>query len=172
MPGDNGGPAGTVRIGRSTDRGRSWTWTALAPPPPSRNRAQSVFRPGITVRAGVVVVGVRTIDDVAAAAVGADARIGAAWAVSSDHGRTFTTPAMIPGSRWRSSVLAAWVNGPGTRDRLTLASDGTAVYAYGVGRGAATSRIAAPGTVQVAIIRSQAPMPPVRTRCRSCLADG
>ena len=167
-----GGPAGTVRIGRSTDRGRSWTWTALAPPPTSRNRAQSVFRPGITVRAGVVVVGVRTIDDVAAAAVGADARIGAAWAVSSDHGRTFTTPAVIPGSRWRSSVLAAWVNGPGTRDRITLASDGTAVYAYGVGRGAATGRIAAPGTVQVAIIRSQSPMPSDRTRCRSCLTGG
>jgi peptidoglycan/LPS O-acetylase OafA/YrhL len=167
-----GGPAGTVRIGRSTDGGSSWAWTALAPPPTSRNRAQSVFRPGITVRAGVVVVGVRTIDDVAAAAVGADARIGAAWAVSSDQGRMFTTPAVIPGSRWRSSVLAAWVNGPGTRDRLTLASDGTAVYAYGVGRGAATGRIAAPGTVQVAIIRPQPPMPPVRTRWRSCLTGG
>jgi peptidoglycan/LPS O-acetylase OafA/YrhL len=164
-----GGPAGTVRIGRSTDRGRSWTWTALASPPTSRGRPQSVFRPGITVRAGVVVVGVRTIDEMTTAAVGADARIGAAWAISSDHGRTFTAPAVIPGSRWRSSVLAAWVNGPGTRDRLTLASDGTAVYAYGVGRGAATSRIAAPGTVQVALIRSQSPMPPVRTRCRSSL---
>ena len=53
-------------------------------------------------------------------------------------------------------MLAAWVNGPGTRDRLALASDGAAVYAFGVGRGATTRRTAAPGTVQVAIIRPQA----------------
>ena len=165
-----GGPAGTVRIGRSTDLGRSWSWTSLAPPPTSGGRTQSMFRPGIAVRAGGVVVGVRTIDDVAGSAGRTDARIGTAWAVSSDHGGTFTTPALIRGSRWRSSVLATWVNGPGTRDRLVLASDGTAVYAYGVGRGAATGRIAAPGTVQVALIRPQPRAQPARTVCRSCVA--
>jgi hypothetical protein len=84
---------------------------------------------------------------------GANARIGAAWAVSTDGGRTFTRPAVIAGSRWRSSGLAAWINGPGTRDRLDIAADGTAIYAYGVGRDAMTARSAAPGTVQVARIR-------------------
>ncbi len=158
-------PAGSIRVGRSSDGGRTWTWTVLQAPPETGGRAQSVFRPGIVARDGVVVVGMRTIDRVAGP--GADARIGAAWAMSTDGGRSFTRPAVIPGSRWRSSGLAAWVNGPGTRDRLDIAADGTAIYAYGVGRDAMTARSAAPGTVQVARLRPAAldgrePLPPYR----------
>jgi hypothetical protein len=159
-------PAGSVRVGRSGDGGHTWNWTVLQAPPETGGRAQSAFRPGIVARGGVVVVGMRTIDRVTTA--GANARIGAAWAVSTDGGRTFTRPAVIAGSRWRSAGLAAWINGPGTRDRLDIAADGSAIYAYGVGRDAMTARSAAPGTVQVARIRpaaldDRAPLPPHRS---------
>jgi hypothetical protein len=158
-------PAGSIRVGRSEDGGRTWSWSVLHAPPVTGGRPQSAFRPGIVARGGIVVVGMRTIDRVARR--GATARIGAAWAVSTDGGRTFTRPAVIAGSRWGSAGLAAWINGPGTRDRLDIAADGTAVYAYGVGRDAMTARSTAPGTVQVARIRPAAldgrePLPPYR----------
>ena len=173
-PSPAGAPAGTIRVGHSGDQGRTWTWSTVPRPAAVGDRLQSAFRPGIVARDRVVIVSLRTIDDLAGpAARRGNAGIGAAWAVSSDRGRTFTTPAAIPGSRWRSSVLAGSLNGPGTRERLDLATDGTAVFAYGIGRNATTTPAGRSGTVQVALIRLERADPgpraaPLAIRLRAC----
>jgi peptidoglycan/LPS O-acetylase OafA/YrhL len=154
------GARGTIRVGRSGDGGRTWTWTEIPAAPPIGGLRQSSIRPTVAARAGIVVVGLQTIDD-AGSAGAFDARIGAALAVSRDGGRTFETPAPIPGTQWRSSLLALALNGPGTRDRIDLAADGSAVFVYGDARDP-DGRPATPGrsTIHLAIAEFPAPRTP------------
>ncbi len=145
-----GRPRGTVRVGRSDDRGRTWTWVELAAPAPIDGIAQSSFKPTLAVAPGVVFVGLHSIDDLAPGAAGrTDARIGTASAVSLDGATTFTRPELVSSSRWRASSLEGAVNGPGLRDRVTVAADGSVVYAYADGRVAPRGASRSPGRRQV-----------------------
>ena len=141
-PAQGRGPRGAITVGRSADRGRTWAWTDVPAPRRIGGRRQSAFRPTIAARGGVVVVGMRTIDEVRASAGAlAGTRIGAAWATSVDGGASFLRPVHVRGSRWRASLLQGALNGPGIRDRIDLVADGTAVFAYGDARGRGASSI-------------------------------
>jgi len=155
-----GHPRGAVRLGRSDDAGRTWTWTTLPQAPSIHGLRQSSFKPTLVVRGPVVFVGLHTIDDVAAgAAWSADARIGNAYAVSVDGGLTFTTPKLVSSDRWRAAALERAINGPGLRDRAELTADGRIVYAYGDARIAAAkpARSAGPRQLYVALISVELP---------------
>jgi hypothetical protein len=141
-PSQHPGPRGVIAVGRSADKGRTWAWTRVHAPPRIGSRRQSAFRPTIAARGGVVVVGMRTIDEVrASAGTLPGTRIGAAWATSVDGGASFRRPVHVRGSRWRASLLQGALNGPGIRDRIDLVADGTAVFAYGDARGRGASSI-------------------------------
>jgi hypothetical protein len=121
---------GVIRVGRSDDDGGSWTW-ADVPQLSVDGRRQASFRPTIVARGPLVVVGLRSIDDVAPAdAKRTDASLGTAVAVSLDGARTFAAPMSI-GTRWQASTLATAVNGPGLRERIDRLADGRIVFAYG-----------------------------------------
>ena len=123
-------PRGVVRVGRSDDAGGNWTW-ADVPQLSVEGHRQSLFRPTIVARGPVVVVGLRSIDDVAPTdASRTDATLGTAVAVSVDAARSFAAP-MPVGTRWRASTLAAAINGPGLRERIDRLADGRIVFAYG-----------------------------------------
>ena len=160
-----GAPRGTVRVGRSDDAGRTWAWVTVPAMPEIDGQRQSAFKPTLAVGARSVVVGLHTIDDVAAReAWSADARIGTAVALSTDGGRTFTTPTLVTRARWRASALERAANGPGLRDRIELAADGRVVYAYADARLASASQARAPGPRQVYVtwitIHGGGPRPP------------
>jgi len=152
---------GTVRVGRSLDQGRTWTWVRLPAMAPVAGYAQSLVRPTLSARGGIVIVGVRTIEEVPATAPSSrDARIGAAWTVSRDGGASFAAPILVPGSQWRSSYLRSVLNGPGTRERIDLAADQTAVFAYGASLDPKTGRpVAGRSTLWAAVIVLPGPIP-------------
>jgi peptidoglycan/LPS O-acetylase OafA/YrhL len=151
------GPRGTIRLGRSSDGGRTWAWTEIPAAPRIGGIPQSSIRPTVAARGGLVVVGLQTIDDEGGTGP-FDARIGAALAVSRDGGRTFEAPMPIPGTQWRSSLLALALNGPGTRDRIDLAADGSAVFVYGDARDP-DGRPATPGRSTIHLAVAEFPVP-------------
>ncbi len=132
-------PRGTVRVGRSTDHGLTWTWAVLPPLRDVDGLAQSSYRPNIAAVDGRVFVGVRGITDVArGTGVGRQIpTIGEAYAVSLDGGRTFSAPSPISPDRWNAATLKPETNGPGLRERADRTVDGRFVYVYADGRFAA-----------------------------------
>lgn len=147
-----GRPRGTIRVGRSDDQGRTWTWITIAALAPIDGIAQSSFKPTLAVAQGVVFVGLHAIDDIApTAGWTTDARIGTASAVSVDGAATFTRPELVSPTRWRASSLEAAINGPGLRDRAAVAVGGNVVYAYADGRIAPKGASRSPGRRQVFI---------------------
>lgn len=146
-----GQPHGTVRIGRSTDGGRTWSWRTLSPVTLPGTIATggglgSSFKPTVAARDGVVFVGFHLITDrVAGSAASAHPVVGTYYAVSVDGGRTFGTPARITSARWPAAALERGINGPGLRERADFTADGHVFYVYGDGRRAALAPAAAWG---------------------------
>jgi hypothetical protein len=128
-------PRGTIRVGRSDDRGETWTWATVPPLPAVGGRAQSSFKPNLVAIDGRVFVGFHSLSDVPNG--GASSTIGTAYAISVDGGATFSTPQRISAVRWNSRALAGPTNGPGLRERAERTADGNVFYVYGDGRLAA-----------------------------------
>ena len=59
-----GDPRGVIRVGRSLDGGRSWTWRGCRLAATINGRPQSAFRPALVVRGGTVLVGLHLLIDV------------------------------------------------------------------------------------------------------------
>jgi hypothetical protein len=149
------GPRGAIHVGRSDDRGKTWSFSILPPAPPIRGHRQSSIRPDLVAGAGYLLVTFHTLDDVASGA-----RVGSWYALSLDGGATWrTTPAS--NERWRAANLGGVVNGIGLRERAEQLADGDVFWAYGDGRharGAAAGRV----TIYGALIQVQPRMTPSR----------
>ena len=127
-----GQPHGIVRIGRSADGGRTWSWRTLSPVTLPGTIAAggglgSSFKPTVAARDGVVFVGFHVITDrVAGSAASAHPVVGTYYAVSVDGGRTFGTPAPDherPLARRAPSSAAS--TGPGCASGPTSPPTGT-----------------------------------------------
>jgi hypothetical protein len=147
-----GTPRGRVRIGRSGDGGRTWSWRTLpAVTLPGRPAAGgglgSSFKPSLAARDGIVFVGFHVITDPPrGTSPGRQVPVvGTYYVVSLDGGRTFATPARVTSARWNAAALERSVNGPGLRERADFTADGRVFYAYGDGRRAAPAPSAAWG---------------------------
>lgn len=127
---------GTIRAGRSDDRGRTWSFETLQSPPTRRGHQQSMLRPNLVAGPGYVLVTFRTLDDVHAGAT-----MGVAYSLSTDGGAHWRYSGAVSRIRWRASNLAGVVNGAGLRERAERAADGDVVWAFGEGR-LATGRAA------------------------------
>jgi hypothetical protein len=120
---------GTIRVGRSDDRGRTWSIATLPGAQRVDGRRQSALRPNIVAGPGYVLVTMRLLDD-----AGVRATMGAAYAVSSDGGATWARPTPVSKVRWVANNLDGVVNGAGLRERAELTADGDVVWTYGDGR--------------------------------------
>jgi hypothetical protein len=120
---------GTIRVGRSTDQGRTWSVSALAGAGMSGGHVQSSLRPNLVSGPDFLVVTMRTLDDVARGAT-----MGTAFAISTDGGVTWTKPRPTTAVRWRTADLDRVTNGVGLRERAELTAGGDVVWAYGDGR--------------------------------------
>ncbi len=120
---------GTIRAGYSDDQGRTWRFATVPAAPHVDGRRQSMLRPNLVTGRGYVLVTFRTLDD-----VGANATMGAAYAVSVDRGATWRFGRPVHGVRWRASNLDGVVNGAGLRERAERTADGDVIWAYGDGR--------------------------------------
>lgn len=140
-----GTPRGVVRVGRSSDGGRTWTWRTLPPVTLPGSVAAggglgSSFKPTVAARDGVVFVGFHVITDVRGGTASARRPVvGTYFAVSVDEGQTYAAPAPVTRNRWRAAALERGVNGPGLRERADFTADGHVFYVYGDGRRAAPS---------------------------------
>jgi hypothetical protein len=140
----DGGPRGTIRVGRSDDRGETWSFSVLPTSPDLRGHRQSSIRPNLVAGPGYLVVTFHTLDDVSSGA-----RVGNAYAFSSDAGATWRT-APVSKTRWRAENLGGVVNGVGLRERAEQLADGAVFWAYGDGRharGPAAGRVATFGVL-------------------------
>ncbi len=138
------GPRGTIRVGHSDDDGATWTFGVLPAVSGSGGHARSSIRPNLIAGPGYVVITFRTLDD-----VGSGARVGAAFAVSSDGGATWQIKP-VSRERWRAENLGGVVNGMGLRERAERLANGEIFWAYGDGRrarGSAAGRVAIYGTL-------------------------
>ena len=147
-----GTPRGRVRVGRSEDGGRTWTWQTLPAVtlpgrPATGGGLGSSFKPTLAARDGVVFVGFHVITDVPRGTSAHRHRpvVGTYFAVSLDGGRTFAAPAAVTPVRWPAAALERGVNGPGLRERADFTADGRVFYAYADGRRAAPAPSAAWG---------------------------
>ena len=127
-----GSGSGGARSGSGyrDDQGRTWRFASGAGGAARRtggaNRCSArTSSPG----PGYVLVTLRTLDD-----VGADATMGAAYAVSVDRGATWRFGRPVHGVRWRASNLDGVVNGAGLRERAERTASGDVFWAYGDGR--------------------------------------
>ena len=130
---------GTIRIGHSDDRGKTWSFSVLPAAPAIRGHRQSSIRPNLIAGSGYIVVTFHTLDDVPSAA-----RVGSAYAVSSDCGVSWRV-AQVSNERWRAENLGGVVNGVGLRERTEQLADGDIFWAYGDGRharGSGAGRVA------------------------------
>jgi hypothetical protein len=128
-PAPRGRPHGSIEVGSSRDRGRTWSYTALPAPSDVHGRRQSSLRPNLIAGPGYVVVTLRLLDDVARAAT-----VGLAFSVSHDGGRSWGPPQRVGATRWRASDLGGVVNGVGLRERAERLADGDVFWAYGDAR--------------------------------------
>jgi hypothetical protein len=141
----NGRPRGTIRVGRSDDGGKAWTFTTLPSLPDVRGRAQSSIKPNLVAGRDYVVVTFQTLDD-----TGANATIGNAYVVSSDGGRTWGAPRPVSATRWSAARLGGVTNAFGLRERAERLANGDVFWAYGDGRhmgAGSTGRTAVYGTL-------------------------
>lgn len=131
-----GSPRGVIRVGRSDDRGATWSWTAVPALPSVDGRLQSAYRPSLVALDGRVVLAMRGITDVPAGTSPARRlpTIGLYVAVSSDDGATFDAPVPLEATRWHAAALSPGTNGPGLRERAERLADGRVVYVWADGR--------------------------------------
>lgn len=131
---------GHVRVGRSSDLGRTWAWTTLPDLPQVGGRNQSSVKATISVspNGARIFVGFHGLPDVPFGTGPAShlVTIGNYFSVSADGGRTFYPPIAISGSRWNTQTVAAARNGVGLRDRSEFAANDEVVFVYGDGRNA------------------------------------
>jgi hypothetical protein len=145
-PATGGAPRGTIQVGRSVDRGETWSFARLPSAGKIGGRRQSSIRPNLVAGHGSVVVTFHTLDDVQ----GGAATIGNAFTVSTDEGATWLTPTAVSKERWRASNLGGVINGTGLRERAERLADGDIFWAYGDGRyatGSKAGRVAIVGTL-------------------------
>lgn len=128
-PARDGMARGTIRLGRSTDGGRTWSISTLPGARRVDSRRQSSLRPNLVAGPGYVLVTVRLLDDVRVGAT-----MGTAYALSSDGGVTWVRPTRVNDVRWRAANLDRVVNGAGLRERAERTADGDVVWVYGDGR--------------------------------------
>jgi hypothetical protein len=144
-PATGGAPRGTVHVGRSDDRGETWSFSRLPSAGEVGGPRQSSIRPNLVAGPGYVLVMFHTLDD-----AGSAATIGNAFTVSTDGGAGWRTPVAISDERWRASNLGGVVNGTGLRERAERLADGDVFWAYGDGRyatGSKAGRVAIVGTL-------------------------
>jgi hypothetical protein len=122
-------PLGTIRVGRSDDRGRTWHWVVLPALSSVSGSAQSSFRPSLVSLDGVVFVGLHGITDRARAPT-----VGVAGSFSFDDGVTFSRPVALTPVRWAAAAVAVATNGMGLRERADETADGRVFYAWSDGR--------------------------------------
>lgn len=131
-------PRGVIRLGRSDDRGKTWTWSRLPGLAPVAGRQQSAHKPTVVVSGRTVFVGFHVLSDFPiGTSPTSQATIGNAFTISYDRGATWTTPVAISGARWSPEWLDPARQRAGLRDRAELTADGRVFYAYGDGRDAA-----------------------------------
>ena len=124
---------GGIRVYESTDRGRTWTYRSLPAAAPVAGRSQWTFRPNLVAGRGFLIVTLHTLDR-----TGSARTVGNDLAVSFDAGRSWSRPARITASRWRTDDFASTLDGIGLHERAALTADGSHVFfAYGDGRLAA-----------------------------------
>ena len=131
-------PRGIIRLGRSDDRGRTWSWQRLPFTAPIGGRQQSAHKPTLAVSGSTVFVGYHVLSDfpIGTGPTSA-ATIGNAYTISYDRGASWTAPAAVSGARWSPEWLDPARQRAGLRDRAELTADGRVFYAYGDGRDAA-----------------------------------
>ena len=140
----NDGPRGSIRVGRSGDGGKTWSFGVVPAAPGAGDHRRSSIRPNLVAGPGYVLVTFRTLDD-----VGSGARVGAAFAVSSDGGATWRIN-RVSKERWRADNLGGVINGVGLRERAERLANGDVFWAYGDGRharGSAAGRVAIYGAL-------------------------
>jgi hypothetical protein len=141
------GSSGTIRVYRSDDHGRTWTYRTIRTAARVKGRTQVVWKPNLVVGPGYVMVTMHTLDRVSAGAT-----VGNAYSVSYNGGSTFTRPIAVSAARWRATNLANVSNGPGLRERADLTASGHVYFVYGDGR-LATGSKAGRGAVYGTLIR-------------------
>lgn len=134
-PATDSAPRGTIQVGRSEDRGETWSFSRLPFASDVGGRHQSSIRPNLVAGPGYVLVTMHTLDDAPTAAT-----VGSAFTFSTDGGVSWRTPAAVSGERWRASDLGGVVNGIGLRERAERLADGDVFWAYGDGRYASGSK--------------------------------
>ena len=122
-------PRGSITVGSSFDRGRTWSYTTLPAATAIEGRRQSSLRPNLVAGPGYILVSMRLLDDVPR-----DATMGVAFSVSTDGGRTFATPRRVGATRWLAADLGGVVNGAGLRERAERTADDDVFWAYGDAR--------------------------------------
>ncbi len=135
-----GVPRGHVRVGRSSDHGRTWAWTTIPDLPAVGGRLQSSVKATISVSpgGGRIFVGFHGLTDVPYGTARGSHRVtvGTYYSVSTDGGETFAVPTAISRSRWSPETVASAKNGVGLRDRSQFLSDERVIFVYGDGRNA------------------------------------
>jgi hypothetical protein len=146
---------GTIRVGRSDDRGRTWAWTTVPQLARVGGRRQSAHKPSLVVSGPIVFVGLHGLVDVPIGTKPSRglATAGHAWTISTDGGRTFRRPRAITGARWDLEALARAGNRAGLRDRAEVLADGRIVYVYADGRSAEPAPDASEGFSQIFLAR-------------------
>lgn len=129
-------PRGRLVVGRSDDKGRSWSWAPVPAPSPVDGYRQSPHKPSLVVGDGFVFVGLHALADVPVGTRPREglATIGTFWTASTNDGATFPRPRKVSASRWDLEALKRAGNRAGLRDRAALTADGRVVYAWGDGR--------------------------------------
>lgn len=110
---------GYVHVGRSTNGGRSWTWTKIGA------SGVSLFKTSLAVRNDLVFVGFHSMDS--------SSRVGTMYTMSYDAGATYRTPRTVTSAEWAYGSISD-VNGVGLRENASFGSDDIVRYAYGDGR--------------------------------------
>ena len=140
----DGRPRGTIRVGRSDDGGKTWSFATLPAAPDAGGHRRSSIWPNLVAGPGYVLITFRTLDDLRSGA-----RIGAAFAMSRDGGVTWQING-VSKERWRAENLGGVANGMGLRERAERLANGDVFWAYGDGRHArhsAAGRVAIYGAL-------------------------